>query len=107
MVCMKHSVVALRFILLFLLSVCCFAQTPASQPGPKSGQHTPIMPLSEVRAGMHGTAYTVFEGVKPEPMDLEILGVLKNWQTRRRALLPHRSFFQGTYRRSHSHRADA
>ncbi|HTD24701.1 MAG TPA: SpoIVB peptidase S55 domain-containing protein [Terriglobales bacterium] len=75
---MKYSVVALRFILLFLLSVCCFAQTPVSQPGPKSGQHTPIMPLSEVRAGMHGTAYTVFEGVKPEPMDLEILGVLKN-----------------------------
>ncbi|HEY1272034.1 MAG TPA: SpoIVB peptidase S55, partial [Terriglobales bacterium] len=25
-----------------------------------------------------GTAYTVFEGVKPEPMDLQVLGVLKN-----------------------------
>ena len=28
---------------------------------------------------MHGTAYTVFEGVKPEPMDVEILGVLRNF----------------------------
>src|SRR6266849_2291747 len=70
---MKHFVVARCFALFLLLSVCCLAQTPASKP-----PHTPIMPLSEVRAGMHGTAYTVFEGVKPEPMDLEILGVLKN-----------------------------
>jgi len=27
---------------------------------------------------MHGVAYTVFQGVKPEPMDLEVLGVLHN-----------------------------
>ena len=27
---------------------------------------------------MHGVAYTVFEGVKPEPMDVEVLGVLRN-----------------------------
>jgi hypothetical protein len=27
---------------------------------------------------MHGVAYTVFQGVKPEPMDVEVLGVLKN-----------------------------
>ena len=27
---------------------------------------------------MRGTAYTVFEGTKPEPMDVEILGVLPN-----------------------------
>ncbi len=27
---------------------------------------------------MHGIAYTVFEGVKPEPMDVEVLGVLRN-----------------------------
>lgn len=27
---------------------------------------------------MHGVAYTVFEGVKPEPMDVEVLGVLHN-----------------------------
>ena len=34
------------------------------------------MPESQVKAGMHGVAYTVFEGTKPEPMDVEILGIL-------------------------------
>ena len=37
-----------------------------------------IMPENQVKAGMHGVAYTVFEGVKPEAMDVEILGVLRN-----------------------------
>jgi len=27
---------------------------------------------------MHGVAYTVFQGTKPEPMNLEVLGILKN-----------------------------
>jgi hypothetical protein len=31
-----------------------------------------------VRRGLHGVAYTVFEGVTPEPMQVEILGVLKD-----------------------------
>ena len=35
-----------------------------------------IFPLSEVRRGLRGVAYTVFEGVTPEPMEVEILGVL-------------------------------
>jgi hypothetical protein len=37
-----------------------------------------IFPLSEVKRGLRGVAYTVFEGVNPEPMDVEILGVLKD-----------------------------
>ena len=39
---------------------------------------TRFFPLSEVRRGMRGVAYTVFEGVNPEPMEVEILGVLKD-----------------------------
>ena len=35
-----------------------------------------IFPLLEVRRGLRGVAYTVFEGVTPEPMGVEILGVL-------------------------------
>jgi hypothetical protein len=35
-----------------------------------------FFPLAEVRRGLHGVAYTVFEGVTPEPMQVEILGVL-------------------------------
>jgi len=37
-----------------------------------------IIPVEQIHAGMHGVAYTVFQGVKPEPMDVEVLGVLKN-----------------------------
>jgi hypothetical protein len=39
---------------------------------------TVIFPLSQVRRGLRGVAYTVFEGVTPEPMEVEILGLLKN-----------------------------
>jgi SpoIVB peptidase S55 len=35
-------------------------------------------PLDKIQAGMHGVAYTVFQGTKPEPMDVEVLGVLRN-----------------------------
>src|SRR6266702_4265141 len=37
-----------------------------------------ILPLADVRRGLRGVAYTVFEGVTPEPMEVEILGVLKD-----------------------------
>ena len=36
------------------------------------------MPLDQIHAGMKGTALTVFQGVKPEAMDVEVLGVLHN-----------------------------
>jgi len=39
---------------------------------------TRMFPLAEVRRGLKGVAYTVFEGVKPERMEVEILGVLKD-----------------------------
>jgi len=38
----------------------------------------PIIPVSQIHAGMRGLAYTVFEGVKPEAMEVEVLGVLHN-----------------------------
>src|SRR3954447_7396599 len=37
-----------------------------------------IMPLDQIKIGMRGVAYTVFEGVKPEPMEVEVLGILRN-----------------------------
>src|SRR5271157_3960580 len=37
-----------------------------------------IIPLSQIHEGMKGTALTVFQGVKPESMDVEVLGVLRN-----------------------------
>ncbi len=38
----------------------------------------PTISIKDVHAGMRGVAYTVFQGVKPEPMDVEVLGVLHN-----------------------------
>ncbi len=37
-----------------------------------------MFPLAEVHRGLKGVAYTVFEGVTPEKMEVEILGVLKD-----------------------------
>src|SRR5579864_4240567 len=34
--------------------------------------------VDQIHAGMHGVAYTVFQGVKPESMDVEVLGILRN-----------------------------
>src|SRR5215468_5640921 len=38
----------------------------------------PTIPVDQIHPGMKGVAYTVFQGVKPEPMDVEVLGVLRN-----------------------------
>jgi hypothetical protein len=52
------------------------SKTPAMAAVAPSGAK--IFPLAEVRRGLHGVAYTVFEGVTPEPMEVEILGVLND-----------------------------
>src|ERR1035438_5035610 len=54
--------------------LCCTCLSAFAAEKPK----VQIMPEDQVKAGMHGVAYTVFEGVKPEAMDVEILGVLRN-----------------------------
>ncbi len=50
------------------------AQRTESGPPPSS---VGVFPLAEVKRGMKGTAWTVFEGTVPEPMEVEILGVLR------------------------------
>jgi hypothetical protein len=39
---------------------------------------TSFFPLDQVHRGLHGVAYTVFEGTRPEAMGVEILGLLHN-----------------------------
>jgi hypothetical protein len=63
---MKRAVLA---VVVSLLSLSALLAAQISQP---------IIPVSQIHAGMRGVAYTVFEGVKPEPMDVEVLGVLHN-----------------------------
>jgi hypothetical protein len=44
----------------------------------QSTQSQPTIPVAQIHAGMRGVAYTVFQGIKPEPMEVEVLGVLRN-----------------------------
>ena len=49
-----------------------------SLPALNAQTSQPTIPVDQIHPGMRGVAYTVFEGVKPEPMDVEVLGVLHN-----------------------------
>src|SRR3970282_737864 len=49
---------------------------PPRQRGQPAGPE--ILPLSEVKPGMRGTAYTIFAGPETESFELEVLGVLPN-----------------------------
>jgi hypothetical protein len=55
-----------------LCSVLSF--TAVAQPS----KPVDTIPVNQIHAGMHGVAYTVFQGTKPEAMDVEVLGILKN-----------------------------
>ncbi len=61
---------ALSSVALCLVSLSAFGVEPTAK--------VQIMPEDQIKAGMHGVAYTVFEGVTPEAMDVEILGVLRD-----------------------------
>ncbi len=55
------------------------AQTAISlPPTPPPSAAAGVFPLDQVHRGLHGIAYTVFEGTQPEAMEVEILGVLHN-----------------------------
>lgn len=65
---MKNILLAL-LVFVFLPSSLLSAQTTLSQP---------TIPIDQIHTGMRGVAYTVFEGIKPESMDVEVLGILHN-----------------------------
>jgi hypothetical protein len=69
----------LSFALFFTVACLSFpSSTFAQTSSPQSAQNPQTIPVSQIHAGMRGVAYTVFEGVKPESMDVEVLGVLHN-----------------------------
>src|SRR4051812_39290002 len=66
---------------LFLLVLLCGIAVAQSAPPDQASTPRVVpqtMPVAALHAGMRGVAYTVFEGTKPESMDVEILGVLPN-----------------------------
>jgi SpoIVB peptidase S55 len=58
----------------FLVALLGFSNISNAQ-APKTAD---TIPVGQIHAGMKGVAYTVFQGTKPEAMDVEVLGVLKN-----------------------------
>src|SRR6202795_2874672 len=59
-------------------AVCLFFSLIAVAQKPDSAQTPSTIPVSQIHVGMRGVAYTVFQGVKPESMEVEVLGVLHN-----------------------------
>src|SRR5260370_2260876 len=64
---MGKGAFSLAAVLCLAYSVCTTAENNPS-----------TIPLEQIHTGMEGTAYTVFQGTKPEPMEVEVLGVLHN-----------------------------
>ncbi len=86
---MRKAALSLSAFLCFSSSVGIAAQTvfaPTVAPPTAAAPDRPapavvspaIMPLDQIHEGMKGTALTVFQGVKPESMDVEVLGVMRN-----------------------------
>ncbi|HZE25276.1 MAG TPA: hypothetical protein VE054_14865 [Blattabacteriaceae bacterium] len=74
---MKKAAVLLNVLFVFLS--LGHAQTLAANlPAQPDTAQTKIMKVDDVRPGMKGVGYTVFQGTKPEPMGVEVLGVLRN-----------------------------
>ena len=69
-----------RFLCALLLLVLVLGTTSSaiSDSASAAPLNAPLMTVDQVHPGMKGVAYTVFQGTKPEPMDVEILGVLKD-----------------------------
>jgi hypothetical protein len=71
----------------FAATVLPAAAAEAVPSRPLSGK-VEIMPLSQVRQGMKGTAWTVFQGTEPEAVPVEIIGISKNmWGPRQDIIL--------------------
>jgi hypothetical protein len=64
----------MRSVVLVVAAFCLALPFPRAQ----ISKPVETVPVSAIHAGMHGVAYTVFQGTKPEAMEVEVLGILKN-----------------------------
>ncbi|HET8925805.1 MAG TPA: hypothetical protein VFN26_22670 [Candidatus Acidoferrum sp.] len=69
----KSRVSLVFAILAFFAALCLGPRHAAAQ------ESSEILPLSQIRAGMQGYAYTIFAGDQIEKFDLEVIGVLENF----------------------------
>ena len=63
----------MRITALFAALLCLATAMPAVAQNSQA-----IIPLDQIHEGMKGKALTVFQGVTPESMDVEVLGVMHN-----------------------------
>src|SRR5579872_1566987 len=63
--------------LVFAAFLCGLVVQAAELERPKAGK-VEILHLKDVKPGMMGTAWTVFTGTDPEPVPIEVIGILKN-----------------------------
>ena len=76
---MRKAARSLAALLCISSSVWVAAQDrPAPAVIPPAAIAPAIMPLDQIHEGMKGTALTVFQGVKPESMEVEVLGVMRD-----------------------------
>src|SRR5437879_1043625 len=68
----------------FLAFFAALCLTPAVLVAQQSSQ---ILPVSEVREGMQGYAYTIFAGDEVEKFDLEVIGVMPNFLGPRQSII--------------------
>src|ERR1700721_2701044 len=62
----------------FAASLSCTSFASGQTPSASLAQDPKTIAVSQIHVGMRGVAYTVFQGVKPEAMEVEVLGVLHN-----------------------------
>jgi len=70
---MRNAVLSLAALFCIFTHLSTAQELPPNPP-----KTTQTISVDQIHAGMRGVAYTVFEGVKPEPMEVEVLGVLRN-----------------------------
>jgi hypothetical protein len=68
----------------FLLFLAMVAGVPLAAAPQESNE---ILPLSQVRAGMQGYAYTVFAGDQVEKFDLVVVGVMPNFMGPKQSII--------------------
>lgn len=69
----NHRAAPFLALLAFLAALCPIPSLVEAQQPPE------MLPLSQVRPGMQGYAYTIFAGDQIEKFDLEVIGVLDNF----------------------------
>jgi hypothetical protein len=72
---MKLRIAAALTVCVSLLSM---PSTQAAEMARPRAGHVEIFPEADLKPGMKATAWTVFQGAEPEPVPVEIIGVLKN-----------------------------